>query len=65
MLGLAPFPTPDPSIDLENVKDEDELGIIREEQGGLRGLPPSHPPFRPPLVCDAPSLAVVGAKDSP
>lgn len=67
-LGLAqrfPDRTLDPKINLQLIKDEDDLGIIREEQGGLRGLPPNHPPFMPPLVCDAPSLVIVGAQDSP
>jgi hypothetical protein len=60
-LGLGrPFPdlkTPDP---LPN----GDLGITREEQGGLRGLPPKPPKkFKPPLLCDAPSLVVTGAQD--
>jgi hypothetical protein len=64
-LGLAQR-FPDADLKFPDPADCDYLGIVREEQGGLRGLPPpDHPPFRPPLVCDAPSLVVVGAKDSP
>jgi hypothetical protein len=42
--------------------DDDTYGIIREEQGGLRGLPPTDQ-FRPPLVCDTPSLVVKRAQE--
>lgn len=52
-----------PNLEFEDPKNNDDFGIIREEQGGLRGLPPPHPPLRPPLVCDAPSMVVAGAQD--
>jgi hypothetical protein len=62
-LGLAQrFPD---DLEFPDPVDCDDLGIVREEQGGLRGLPPpDHPPFRPPLICDAPSLVVIGAQDA-
>jgi hypothetical protein len=44
---------------LDPVDHKKDLGLIREEQGGLRGLPPTPAAkFRPPLLCDAASLVL-------
>lgn len=53
-----------PKLNFPDPENNDQYGILREEQGGLRGLPPRYDPeFMPPLVCDAPSLVVIGAQD--
>lgn len=57
-LGLH---TPFPELQFPNPQPIDDLGIIREEQGGLRGLPPMQLEALPPVLCDAPSIVVTGA----
>jgi hypothetical protein len=55
-LGLA---RPLPKFDFVDPDDRKDLGLLREEQGGLRGLPPkNHLDSRPPVLCDAASLVV-------
>lgn len=53
-LGLA---RPLPKINFRAV-DISKYGLLKEEQGGLRGLPPTTH-LHPPLICDSPSLVVV------
>jgi hypothetical protein len=53
---------PFPELKFDRPTNDNKLGITREEQGGLRGLPQDYI-FRPPLVCDTPSLVVLNAQD--
>jgi hypothetical protein len=71
-LGLC---NPVTKLGFDRPCDDDCLGLIEQEQEGLRSLPRKQnevPPkpgtvtidFTPPLVCDAPSLVVLGAQDA-
>lgn len=60
-LGLV---RPVPDFTFPGPGERPDLGIIREEQGGLRGLPPRKSvDVNPPVLCDSPSLVVLGAQD--
>jgi hypothetical protein len=57
-LSLA-LARPLPKFDFVEPKDRKDLGLLRGEQGGLRGLPPDvTTKSRPPVLCDAASVVV-------